>query len=810
MTDPIELKIQRISKATSKHTIKLEKKVATAVMLTLLLIGTLTLTSNTQQALSDPGTIRVPQDYPTIQVAINAASPGDTIQVAAGTYYENVVVNKAVSLVGKNPGTTIIDAKGTGTVVKVTASSVTITNFTIQSSGSGWPNSGVLMDSVSLCTISNNIIVNNWYGIWLKDSSNNVLSSNNIANNQYGVWMESSSNNTLLNNSLTLNQYNLGVWGLALSHFIQNIDITNYVNSKPIYYWINQHKDQVPADAGYVALVNSTEIIVKNLTITNNGQGMLIAYTQSSSITNNNITNNWVGIELYNSSNNTLSSNNIANNQYGTWLFYSTNNTLRDNNATNNQQRGIELFYSSSNWIYHNNFNNTQQVTSLDSTNVWDNGYPSGGNYWSDYTGTDLKKGPNQDQSGSDGIGDTPYTIDDNNRDRYPLMNPPTHDIAVISVIPSVTEAHAGQTVNITVVIKNEGTVTETFNVTAYYNTTIIETKTITTITPNTETTLLFVWETTGVIPGTYIITVTISPVLGEIETDDNTYVDGTVKVFEQIRDVAILNVTLSANEVYVGQVVNITVTYKNEGTVTETFNLTLYYDNNTLLNLTIKIPPDSQETIIHNWNTTGIPHGTYTIKAIASIVPEETDIEDNTFIGGALFIKLWPNIAITNITSSKTVVGQGYTVQIDITIENQGSDEATLDINVYVNETTVGTFTNITLAGLNSTTFSHAWNTEGWAKGVYIISAYASTVLGETDTADNTFTYDGLITITVPGDTDGDRDIDIYDIVRLASIYGSRRGESRFNPNCDIDSNNEINIYDVVIATSRYGYKDS
>ena len=798
MTDPIELKIQRISKATSKHTIKLEKKVATAVMLTLLLIGTLTL--NTKQALSNPGTIRVPQDYPTIQAAINAASAGDTIQVSAGTYNENVVVNKTVSLIGENPSTTVINAKGTGTVVKVTASSAAVTNFTIQNSGSGWPNSGILIDSVNGCNISNNTITNNWYGIWLNDSTNNVLSSNTVTNNQYGIWMESSPNNTLSNNNLTLNQYNLGVWGLTLSYFIQEIDITNCVNNKPVYYWVNRQKDQVPSDAGYVALVNSTEITVKNLTITNNGQGILLAYTQNSSIEDNSISNNWIGIELYNSHNNTLSNTNITNNQYGIDLFYSTNNTLRDNKILNTLQRGIELFYSSNNTIYHNNFNNTQQTTNLDSTNLWDNGYPSGGNYWSDYTGVD---------SNGDGIGDTPYIIDDNNSDRYPLMNPPAHNIAIISVTPSATEVYAGQTVNITVVIKNEGTITETFNLTAYYNATIIETKTVTNLTPNTQATVTFIWETANVTPDTYIITVIAQTVLGETEIADNTYIDGTIKIFEHIRDIAVLNVKLSANEVYIGQIVNITVTYKNEGTITETFNLTLYYDNNTITNFPIEMPPDIQETITYNWNTTDIPPGNYTIKAFATPVPEEIDIEDNTFIAGTLSIKLWPNIAITEITPSKTVVGQGYTMQIDVTIENQGSDQAIFNVTLYCNYTVIGTLTNITLRGLNSIAIPYTWNTSGWTKGVYIISANASLVIGETNTDDNTFVCNRAVIITVPGDTDGDMDIDIYDIVRIASIYGAKRGEARFNPNCDIDGNGEINIYDVVIATSRYGYKE-
>jgi len=78
------------------------------------------------------------------------------------------------------------------------------------------------------------------------------------------------------------------------------------------------------------------------------------------------------------------------------------------------------------NQIYHNNFiNNTNQASvTVGYENVWDDGYPSGGNYWSDYTGLDLYSGPYQNETGSDGIGDTPHIIDANNRDSYPLMYP--------------------------------------------------------------------------------------------------------------------------------------------------------------------------------------------------------------------------------------------------------------------------------------------------------------------------------------------------------------------------------------------------
>jgi parallel beta-helix repeat protein len=130
-------------------------------------------------------------------------------------------------------------------------------------------------------------------------------------------------------------------------------------------------------------------------------------------------------VGLFSSSNNSISSNNIGKNGYGVGLdSFSDDNEILGNNITANYGHGIGLFASSNNTIFHNNLldNSIQAYSTSDSTNSWDDGYPSGGNYWSDYNGTDLRMGPFQNQSGSDGVGDTPYFIDSQNYDNFPLI----------------------------------------------------------------------------------------------------------------------------------------------------------------------------------------------------------------------------------------------------------------------------------------------------------------------------------------------------------------------------------------------------
>ncbi|MCJ7425385.1 right-handed parallel beta-helix repeat-containing protein [Candidatus Bathyarchaeota archaeon] len=152
------------------------------------------------------------------------------------------------------------------------------------------------------------------------------------------------------------------------------------------------------------------------------GNGTTLANKSNVTVRNMTIKKFSIGIGLSSSSNDTLSGNNVTpNNSFGIVLDSSSSNVLSGNNVTNNYY-GIGLYNSSNNVFYHNNFvNGNGQVSSYyGSVNVWDNGVE--GNYWSDYKGTDLHSGSHQNETGSDGIGDTPYIIDGNNTDHYPLM----------------------------------------------------------------------------------------------------------------------------------------------------------------------------------------------------------------------------------------------------------------------------------------------------------------------------------------------------------------------------------------------------
>lgn len=176
-----------------------------------------------------------------------------------------------------------------------------------------------------------------------------------------------------------------------------------------------------------ILLENSYNSTITGNIIKNNGFGIQLMYSSSCTVTSNKIFNNTHdGIYSYYLDSSVISGNNIINNTYsnqrGIRLYWTNGCKLTYNNLANNSH-AIQLWKSNDNSFYHNNFiTNIRQASLMECVgNSWDNG-PYGGNYWSDYNGTDSYSGPNQDETGSDGIGDTPYIINKENKDNYPLM----------------------------------------------------------------------------------------------------------------------------------------------------------------------------------------------------------------------------------------------------------------------------------------------------------------------------------------------------------------------------------------------------
>jgi parallel beta-helix repeat protein len=176
---------------------------------------------------ASPSTLIVgPNNYKTIQEAINNASSGDTIFVCKGIYTENIVINKSITLIGEDRESTIIDGRSTGNVVSIKASNVTIKGFTIKNSDS-FVGCGIFVERFGDIVISNNKIKNNGIGIQIVSSSENQIYENIISANRVGIRLFFySSGNAIYRNTITANSY-----GIDFYSSIDNVIYENIISS---------------------------------------------------------------------------------------------------------------------------------------------------------------------------------------------------------------------------------------------------------------------------------------------------------------------------------------------------------------------------------------------------------------------------------------------------------------------------------------------------------------------------------------------------------------------------------------------------
>jgi len=295
---------------------------------------------------------------------------------------------------------------GAGQVLLANCTNVIVMNQTIYNA------SGAIGVGFSHYTnINNNTAQSNfYYGAYLVESGNNTISHNNFSSSNDGFDLMRSDYNTIHNNTATVCNWA----GIHLEDSIGNVIINNSAiqgNNHGIY------------------LHQSSKLnTLQNNLISYNGDDGIYLYgnTDDNNIAKNQVISNYCGLHVRSADNNNITNNIFnQNTNYGILLDSSIDNSIKLNNVSAND-RGIYLYSSSDNRIFHNNFGgNADQAFDNTGTNFWDNGYPSGGNYWSDYNGTDIYSGPGQNQTGSDGIGDTPYdSIQGGSgaQDNYPLM----------------------------------------------------------------------------------------------------------------------------------------------------------------------------------------------------------------------------------------------------------------------------------------------------------------------------------------------------------------------------------------------------
>ncbi|NIQ06796.1 MAG: DUF1565 domain-containing protein [Candidatus Korarchaeota archaeon] len=333
-------------------------------------------------------------------ILTNNASANDVINVKPGTYSTTIgetfplnLTHPDITLTAtEGPSATIINGTGNTWGIYVTASDITINDFTIINTTTGIylggsndhtitnntisnpSNVGILLRTSNRNTIAGNTISNTHFGVYAYSSGKTMIAGNTIAHTEDGIYLlHPDENNTIYGN--VMKQCGIVLFGSSVSFTSQRIAENNTVNGKPVYYYKNQDMQgaSIPSDAGQVILGNVTGLTIKDVNVSGGSVGILLGYSSNITITGNMITTNTEeGIYLVGSSGNMIVSNTLTDNSDGIVLEEASGNTITENTITNNPWYGVYLCgYTNGNTIANNSItSNMDGIRLLHSINT--------------------------------------------------------------------------------------------------------------------------------------------------------------------------------------------------------------------------------------------------------------------------------------------------------------------------------------------------------------------------------------------------------------------------------------------------------
>jgi parallel beta-helix repeat protein len=750
-------------------------------------------------------TIVVPDDYLTIQEALNAAGQGDIVFARSGRYNETITVDKALLLIGENKETTFICGGHKGTVVQVDSDNVTISGFSIESSREEG-SAGVGLNLRADCSIVGNILANNWFGIGVFGCHNINVTDNIMTNDHYGLAGDSCSNCHMTGNTFS------DCWG-------------------------------------GIGIDDSSDIEIGGNEVSNcEAFGIVSDYPMNNNyIGGNQITGCYCGICLnfladFNETGNTITGNKISNNQRGGIELYHSSNTMVTANEITGNQFGINLDPTSlNNTVYHNNFLNNSVHADSHLPNMWDGGYSSGGNYWSSYLGVDIYKGASQNVPGSDGKVDAPHVMNSNNVDHYPLAYvcgspaPPAYTLLVSATVGGATSPSSGsyiyaQAQNVPV----EATPSMGYSLHHWELDGInIGAQTLVSVAMNSNRNLLAMFAATP-----YDATVCAHCNSENSNLAMDIMIDGTSTGFTTPHTFSGLtgaHTFTVASEDANGHPLRVWSTGQDNATITVISGgtYTAMYDAKFMLAITSSEGGNTNPmpATYAYWSGTRVSilaisgDGYYLnwwlFDGVSVGAPNPIGFKaDSNHTLQAVFAQfsIGHGVAVKYVFA-KTVVGQGFLSAVKVTAMNVGSYTETFNVTTYAVATPIA-YQTVTLAKGNSTTVAFTWKTTGFAKGNYSISACAEPVADETDTSDNNLT-NGWVIVAMIGDITGPNDgypdgkVDVRDVAGMAVRYGAKMTDPRYDVDWDITgptpglADGRIDVRDVSLVCRNYGQHD-